>query len=66
MASDGTLESLGSLEPRRSILEDDQEEEEEGIDQLDGLEDEAHEKGLHFFYSCLTSVFIKGSGGEEK
>ena len=23
MASDGTLESLGSLEPRRSILEDD-------------------------------------------
>ena len=39
---------------------------EEGIDQLDGLEDEAPEKGLHFFYSFLTSVFIKGSGGEEK
>ena len=39
-----TLESLGSLEPRWSILEDDfEEEEQEEIDQLDGLEDEGHE-----------------------
>lgn len=41
-----TLETLGSLEPRRSVLEDDfeEEEEKEENDQLDGLEDEAHEK----------------------
>ncbi len=41
-----TLESLGSLEPRQSVLEDDfeEEEEKEENEQLDGLEDGAHEK----------------------
>ena len=48
-----TLESLGTLELRKSALEEDFEEEEEKEDneQLDdGLEDEAHEK------VCLSSV----------
>lgn len=47
-----TLESLGSLEPRRSALEEDFEEEEEKEDNEqpvdDELEDRAYEKVLSF------------------
>lgn len=53
-----TLESLASLEPRQSVLEDDfeEEEEKEENDQLDGFEDGAHEKVTHLPH-YLTSIF---------
>jgi hypothetical protein len=47
-----TLESLGSLEPRQSALEDgfEVEEEKEENDQLDGLEDDAGASKLVFSF----------------
>lgn len=41
-----TLESLGLLEPRKSALEEDfeEEEEKEENDQLNGMDDEGHDK----------------------
>lgn len=58
-----TLESLGSLEPRKSALEEDFEEEEdkEENEQLDDeIEDEAHEKvSMSFlFKDSLSSIFV--------
>lgn len=53
-----TLESLGTLEPRRSALEDDfeEEEEKEEDDQLtDELDTGAHEK-VHIFFPWKKSV----------
>lgn len=62
------LETVGALEPRKSVLEDDfeEEEEKEENDQLDdGLEDGAYEKvrmsflmNSHFF-NILFYFFIK-------
>lgn len=47
LANRWNLETIGALEPRKSVLEDDfeEEEEKEENDQLDdGMEDEAYEK----------------------
>lgn len=55
-----TLESLGSLEPRRSALEEDFEEEEEKEDNeqpADELEDRGYEKVPPFLYSVEDIVF---------
>lgn len=55
-----TLESLGSLEPRRSALEEDFEEEEEKEDNdqpVDEIEDRAYEK-VHPFPSRLKATFF--------
>lgn len=63
-----TLESIGSLEPRQSVLEDDfeEEEEKEENDQLDGLEDGAREKVLISHLSTQILCLIKGFGGRGK
>lgn len=64
-----TLESIGSLEPRQSVLEDDfeEEEEKEENEQLDGVEDGAQEK-VHIFFLpkqrfCLIKEFGGGGNG---
>lgn len=43
-----TIESLGTLEPRRSALEEDFEEEEDNDQPVDEVEDKAYEKVLPF------------------
>ena len=52
------LESIGTLDPRKSALEEDfeEEEEKEENEQLDGMEDDAHEKVfIHVFSVRWTS-----------
>lgn len=63
-----TLESIGSLEPRQSVLEDDfeEEEEKEENDQLDGFEDGAREKVLISHLPAQLLCLIKGFGGGGK
>jgi hypothetical protein len=65
-----TLESIGSLEPRQSVLEDDfeEEEEKEENDQLDGLEDGTREKVFisHLRTQLLCPKVLEGEGKKWK
>lgn len=59
-----TLESLDSLEPRKSVLEDDfeEEEEKEENEQIDGLDNGADERVLflsrHYFFIFDLYYFL--------
>jgi len=63
-----TLESIGTLEPRQSVLEDDfeEEEEKEENDQLDNFEDGAREKVLLSHLRTQLLCLIEGFGGGKK